>query len=139
MGDGRAVIERLRAAVDAHDLDAIVDCFADGYVNETPAHPARGFRGRDQVRINWSRILAAVPDLTTSIASVTDDGRVIWTEWEMRGTRPDGAAHLLRGVTIATVDDDYITTARFYLEPVDDDKADVNAAVGQAIGEPLDD
>ena len=51
------MIERLRRATDAHDVEAIVACFTDDYVNETPAHPARGFVGRDQVRANWSRIL----------------------------------------------------------------------------------
>jgi len=136
MADGTAVVERLQAAVDAHDLDAIVTCFSSDYVNETPVHPARGFSGREQVRVNWSRILGAIPDLTTSVATATDDGRVIWTEWEMKGTRSDGAAHLMRGVIIFTVDDDHITAARFYLEPVDDRDLDVNAAVGDALGEP---
>ena len=58
MHDGLAVIERLRRVTDAHDVDTIVDCFTDDYVNETPAHTARGFVGRDQVRANWSRIRA---------------------------------------------------------------------------------
>ena len=135
MDDGSAVIERLQAAVNAHDLDAIVDCFSSDYVNETPVHPARGFRGRDQVRVNWSRILGSIPNLTTSMTSVTRDGQVIWTEWEMKGTRPDGVAHLMRGVIIFTVEQDHITNARFYLEPVDNDELDVNAAVGDVIGE----
>ena len=41
-----AVLQRLLVALNAHDLDALVACFADDYVNETPAHPRRGFRGQ---------------------------------------------------------------------------------------------
>ena len=41
----------------------------------------------------------------------------------------------MRGVIIFAVRDDLIASARFYLEPVDDADADVNAAVGQIIGE----
>ena len=129
-----AVVERLERATAAHDLDGIVACFSDDYVNETPAHPSRGFAGPTQVRTNWGRILGAVPDLSVSVLRGAVDGDVVWTEWEMRGTRPDGAAHLMRGVIIFGVRDDLLCSARFYLEPVDDDGLDVNAAVGRSIG-----
>ena len=61
------VIDRLRRAVDAHDLEAIVACFAEGYRNDTPVHPARSFVGRDQVRRNWEQILGNVRDLTATV------------------------------------------------------------------------
>src|SRR4051794_18175395 len=114
MHDGLALIERLRHATDAHDVDAIVECFTDDYVNETPAHPARGFVGRAQVRENWSRILTAISDLSASVPRATVDGDLVWTEWEMRGTRPDGGLHLLRGVIVFGVRDGLIASARFY-------------------------
>jgi ketosteroid isomerase-like protein len=131
-----AVIERLRQATEDHDLDAIVECFSEDYANETPAHPARGFVGREQVRTNWSRILGAVPDLSASVLRSAVEGDAVWAEWEMRGTRVDGVPHLLRGVIIFGVRDGAITWARFYLEPVDEADADVNAAVGRTIGDP---
>ena len=49
-----AVLERLLKAVNAHDLDGLVSCFAGDYVNETPAHPQRGFRGSGQFRTNYT-------------------------------------------------------------------------------------
>ena len=61
------VVESLQDATNRHDVDGIVACFAAGYRNETPAHPARSFVGRDQVRRNWVQILTAVPDLTADI------------------------------------------------------------------------
>ena len=83
-----------------------------------------------------SRILGAVPDLSASVLRAAVEGDAVWTEWEMGGTRVDGVPHLLRGVIIFGVRDGAITWARFYLEPVDEADADVNAAVGRTIGEP---
>src|SRR3954453_17126743 len=84
------VIERLRQATDDHDLDALVECFGETYRNETPAHPDRGFVGRNQVRANWQRIFTGVPDMQARIVRAVSDAGVVWSEWEMGGTRVDG-------------------------------------------------
>lgn len=127
--DSAAVVERLRDVTNAHDLEAIVGCFAAEYRNETPLHPARGFTGRQQVRRNWTQILAAIPDLSAQILASLAVGDTVWSEWEHRGTRPDGTVHLMRGVIIFAVRDGLITTARFYLEPVDAAGGGIDAAV----------
>ena len=105
------------------------------YVNETPVHPARGFVGADQVRRNWEQIFSLVPDLTATVSGYVVAADEVWSEWQMSGTRPDGSAHLMRGVVIFTVRDGRASHARFYLEPVDLDDSDVDAAV-RSIGEP---
>jgi ketosteroid isomerase-like protein len=128
-----AVVERLRDATNGHDLEAIVACFALDYRNETPLHPARGFTGREQVRRNWTQILANIPDVSTEIVGCTAAGDTVWSEWEHRGTRPDGSAHLMRGVIVFAVRDGLITTARFFLEPVEDIGGDVDAAVRRQV------
>lgn len=132
--DAATMLRNLERATNEHDLDRLVDCFADDYRNETPAHPARSFRGREQVRSNWRQIFAAVPDLHAQVLGSTVDGSAVWSEWEMSGTRPDGVAHLMRGVVIFEVDDQRATSARFYLEPVDRSDTDVNAAVRADVG-----
>src|SRR5207244_10804946 len=63
MEQSLATIDRLVRATNQHDLEALTACFAEDYQNETPAHPARGFRGRAQVRRNWDQIFAFVPDI----------------------------------------------------------------------------
>lgn len=136
MVDTSNVIDRLVTATNAHDLDAVVGCFAAGYVNETPAHPPRGFHGTDQVRRNWAAIFAAVPDIAARVIATATDGDHVWTEWEMTGTRRDGAPHAMAGVIIFTVSDERIVSARFYLEPVESSSGDVNAAVERAVGAP---
>jgi ketosteroid isomerase-like protein len=125
------VLRRLAAATSAHDLDALVDCFADDYANETPAHPARGFTGRAQVRSNWEQIFGAVPDLRATVLRSVEDGS---SEWELAGTRRDGAPHLMRGVVVFVVRGERFGSARFYLEPVVDDGLDATAAARAAVG-----
>ncbi|HEY8320098.1 MAG TPA: nuclear transport factor 2 family protein, partial [Amnibacterium sp.] len=87
-----------------------------------------------QVRRNWSAILAGVPDLAaemTDSALHLDD---VWCEWTMSGTRRDGAPHHMVGPVVFTVPDGLITSARFYLEPVETDAGSVDAAVRRAVG-----
>jgi ketosteroid isomerase-like protein len=129
-----AMARRLCRATNDHDLPGLVACFAPGYRNLTPAHPQRGFTGREQVRRNWEQIFAAVPDLTAEILSSAVDGDTAWTEWEHRGTRPDGSQHLMRGVVIFGVAGSLAEWARFYLEPVQDNAEDADAAVRRQVG-----
>jgi ketosteroid isomerase-like protein len=128
----RATVERLCRAVNEHDLEALAGCFALDYRNETPAHPARGFQGRSQVRRNWEQIFAAVPDITAEVRSIAD-GDTVWSEWEMRGTRANGSPHLMRGVVIFGVDDGEATWARFYLEPVEEGGGDIDATIRRTV------
>ena len=129
-GDGHTgVLGRLIDATNAHDVDAIVACFAPGYRNETPVHPARSFVGRDQVRRNWEQILGFVPDIRATVQRAATQDDVIWSEWEHRGTRQNGTPHVMRGVIIFGVEHDLIAWARFYLEPVQEDGGGVDHAV----------
>lgn len=128
-----ALVERLRAATNDHDLEALVDCFSADYRNETPAHPERGFTGREQVRRNWEQIFAAIPDITADVLDCVVDGDTAWTEWEHRGTRPDGTAHLMRGVVIFGIAGGRANWARFYLEPVQEGGGTVDAAVRRQV------
>jgi len=131
--DAAGVLARLERATNAHDLNALVACFAPDYRNETPAHPARSFTGREQVRRNWEQIFAAIPDLTAKVLRSAVSGDEAWTEWEHRGTRRDGSMHVMRGVVIFGVSNGLLVWARFYLEPVQEGSENVDAAVRQQI------
>ncbi len=128
------VLDRLQAAINGHDLDAMVSCFAADYLNETPVHPPRGFRGQEQVRVNWSQILAAVPDVEAHILQSTFDGHTLWTEWDITGNRDDEVPFLMRGVVIFGIAGDSIGSARFYLEPVEDTSGDVDVHTRRVTG-----
>lgn len=127
------VVERLARATSAHDLEGIVACFAEGYVNQTPTHPQRSFAGRDQVRRNWAQILTGVPDITARVLATAVDGDTVWSEWQMSGTRLDGALHEMRGVIIFEVAGELVRAARFYLEPLERESGTVDDAVHQAL------
>jgi ketosteroid isomerase-like protein len=132
-GEPGAMVDRLLRATNDHDLEAVVACFTSDYRNETPAHPERGFNGTDQVRKNWMQIFGAIPDLTAEVLRCTVDGDTVWTEWEHRGSRPDGTAHVMRGVVIFGVADGRAAWARFYLEPVEEAAGNVDEAVRRQV------
>ncbi|MEU1998936.1 nuclear transport factor 2 family protein [Nocardia gamkensis] len=129
-----AMLRRLENAVNTHNLDAVVDCFVPDYLNETPAHPARGFTGSEQVRRNWAQIFGGVPDLQARVLRSAVDDTTVWGEWEMAGTRRDGHPHLIRGVIVFGVRDGRAQWSRFYLEPVDDSPVGVEPAVHAQVG-----
>jgi ketosteroid isomerase-like protein len=131
--DAAGMLARLERATNAHDLDALVACFAPDYRNETPAHPERGFTGREQVRMNWEKIFAFIPDITARVLRSAVNGGEAWSEWEHRGTRRDGTAHVMRGVVIFGVGQGLLTWARFYLEPVQEGGETVDAAVRRQV------
>jgi ketosteroid isomerase-like protein len=124
-----AVVERLRDAMNQHDLEALVDVFDAGFLSETPAHPQRTFRGLDQVRRNWEQIFAGVPDLHADLLDAVVEGDTVWSEWDWSGTRRDGSAHRMRGVTIQRVKDSRAISVRFYMEPVEEH----GPAAGEAV------
>lgn len=128
-GDAHPFLMRLEQATNAHDLDALVDCFAPDYRNEAPAHPGRAFEGTEQVRSNWRQIFEFVPDVQSRVLSQVVDGSEVWSEWEMSGTRVDGTHHLMRGVIVFGLQGGRAVWARFYLEPVDGASTTVYDAV----------
>lgn len=129
------LLERLLAAVNSHDLDGLVACFDEDYVNVNPAHPQRGFRGREQVRRNWSQIFAGVPDVHARVLRSAVDGDTLWSEWEMTGARNDGAPFEMRGVIIFGVADGRAKWARMFLEPVEETSGDANALLARVAGD----
>ncbi|MEC5193075.1 MULTISPECIES: nuclear transport factor 2 family protein [unclassified Arthrobacter] len=127
-------VRRMVAAANRHDLEEMVSQFAEDYTNTTPVHPARSFTGSAQVRQNWAALFAGLPDLRLTVQDATAGaGNKVWMEWSNRGTRPDGSVTASAGVAIFTVRDDRIAAAHFYLEPVENESGDVNAAVRTAV------
>jgi ketosteroid isomerase-like protein len=130
----RALLDRLVPAVNDHDVEGLVACFHEDYVNENPAHPQRGFRGNQQVRRNWTQIFGEVPDVRARVLRSAVDGDSLWTEWEMSGTRRDGGDFDMRGVFIFGVADGRARWARMFLEPVEQTSGDADAMVRRVTG-----
>lgn len=129
-----AVLERLHAAMNEHQLEDFLACFDADYSSEAPAHPDRAFVGVAQVRKNWSTLFAAIPDFHAELVRSVADGEVVWSEWIWRGTHGDGSRVHLRGVTIFGVPDGRIAWGRLYMEPVDAAADGIDAAVARMAG-----
>jgi ketosteroid isomerase-like protein len=129
VSDPRAVIDRVVAAQNAHDLEAMVACFAEDYRSEQPLFPDRTFRGREQVRANWSAVLSAVSDFRAETLACAVEGDTVFLEARWTGTRGDGPPLDMRGVLVFGVRDDRIAWGRLYVDDVRHDTGDIDAAV----------
>jgi ketosteroid isomerase-like protein len=135
-GNPHEVFTRLVAAQNAHDIEALVACFATDYSSEQPAHPDRAFKGNAQVRKNWSSIFAGVPDFRAELLDAAVHGDTAWGEFEWQGTRRDGSALHSRGVIIGRVRDGRLAAARLYMSDVDGAGRGIDAAVEGMAGKP---
>ena len=113
------LVEQMRSALDAHDLDRFVSFFHEDYVGERPRHPGAPLSNRDEVRSNWAEIIRDVPDLRIEIPAAIQDGDTVWSEWRAYGTARSGAMLELRGVIIFGVRDGLVAWSRMYVEPVE--------------------
>jgi ketosteroid isomerase-like protein len=133
-GQSGLVVERLNAAMNAHDIEAFVACFDEDYESEQPAHPDRAFRGREQVRRNWSEIFEGVADFRSELIEAGATGETEWSEWRWRGTQPDGTPLDMAGVIVCGVSGGRLRWARLYVEPVEQGGAGIQAAVRDMSG-----
>ena len=134
MGDPRALIDRLTAAQNAHDLEAMLACFHEDYRSEQPLFPARTFQGIDQVRANWSALLDAHPGLPRRDPRSAVDGDTVFVEIHWTGTKADGTPLDERGVIIMGIRDDRIAWGRLYVDEVEPESADIDAVVRRMAG-----
>jgi len=132
---GERLVARMHAAMNAHDIDAFVACFAADYDSVQPAHPDRAFRGREQVRANWSAVFGGVSDFRAELIRLDAVGDVAWTEWRWQGTQSDGGRLDMAGVIVLGVRDELVAWARLYVEPVEEAGAGIDAAVREMTAE----
>ncbi|GII29389.1 ester cyclase [Planotetraspora mira] len=124
MSVAREVTDRLLAALNDHDLDAVVRCFGPEAVYFNVAGMAEG---HDQIRAYYAYILAAYPDMHYTVQSKVTDEDATVTEWRLTGTHsgillaPDGEtiepSHRrisLQGCSVSTVEDGVIVSYRVY-------------------------
>jgi len=132
------VIDGLTAAQNAHDLEAMLAYLHDDYRSEQPVHPARSFRGVDQVRKNWGTVLESIPDFHGEVIRTAVDGETVFAEVHWTGTKADGSPLDERGVLIFGLRDDRIAWGRLYVTEVERESAGIDEVVrGMAgTGEP---
>ena len=123
------VLERLRDALNGRDVDAMLECFDSDYKSEQPAHPNRGFGGKEQVRKNWSGMFESYPDFEAELLRHSSDGDVLWSEWYWSATGLTMAGIILMGVK-----EDRVSWARLYMETVGDAGQNIDEAMKTITG-----
>ena len=96
---------------------------------EQPAHPDRGFGGKEQVHKNWSGMFESFPDLGVEVLRQSTEGDVVWSEWHWSATGLQMA-----GVTVMGIREDRIVWARLYMEPVEQAGQDIDEAMRTITG-----
>ena len=129
-GASPEAVERLHNAMNQHDLGAFLACFDRDYRSEQPAHPSRGFGGREQVEKNWAALFEAMPDFHAELLATATEGDTVWSEWHWTGTRRASDAPLdMRGVTLFEIKSGRIVSGRLYMEDVEEAGADIDETV----------
>ena len=123
------VVERVHRAMNQHDLKAFLACFDPGYRSEQPAHPNRGFGGREQVEKNWSALFDGIPDFHAELLATSTEGDTLWSEWHWTGTRANEAPLDVRGVTLFEIQNGRIVSGRLYMEEVEEAGGDIDETV----------
>jgi ketosteroid isomerase-like protein len=126
----RSLVERFAQAINGHDLEAIVGCFAPDYHDVEPAHPDRQISGgQAEVHKRWGTVLDSLPDFRTEVegVAVLDDTACIEHDWS--GTRADGTRLHPRGVNIFGIRDGQFAWGHIYLETVEEDGIDIEERV----------
>jgi ketosteroid isomerase-like protein len=129
-----AAVERLRDSINARDIEAMIACFDPEVVSEQPAHPARGFRGSENVRTNWTMIFAGVPDIKAEIVRTAVRDHTAWVDWRWSGRRRDGEPFNMLGVTVQEIADGRIRAVSLYMEPVEIEGSGNSVAIVAATG-----
>ena len=127
-------VQRLHTAMNQHDLEAFLACIGPHYRSEQPAHPTRGFAGREQVAKNWSGLFEGIPDFHAELLATATEGDTLWAEWHWTGTRANDAPLDMRGVTLFEIKNGQIVSGRLYMEEVDQAGADIDETVRRLAG-----
>jgi steroid delta-isomerase-like uncharacterized protein len=107
-----------------HDLDAILEDFADDAIFESPRGPepyGTRYVGKDEVRIGLAKRFAGIPDVHYGDDRhfVSADGTRGASEWTLTGTTTDGQRLEVRGCDLWTLRDGKIVVKDSYWKRVE--------------------
>lgn len=96
-----AAVDSFNAAINRHDLDAVMNAMTDDCVFENTAPPPDGgrFVGADAVRSFWQKFFTNNPDAVFEAEEIIATGDRCVVRWIYRKTK-DGKPWHLRGVDV---------------------------------------
>jgi ketosteroid isomerase-like protein len=102
------MLQTITAAFDAHDLDAILEHFADDAVFEGPRGPdpwGTRFVGKEAIREAFAARFSGIPDVRYRDEGHFMDGDRGASEWTLSGTTTSGESIGVRGCDLWTIRD----------------------------------
>lgn len=99
----RALLERLFAAFNAHDPDAVMACMTNDiafFAAVGPDSCGRRITGAEEVRAAFAAVWADMPDVAWSVSRHTVAGDVGLSEWLFTGTQADGSRIEVQGLDV---------------------------------------
>jgi steroid delta-isomerase-like uncharacterized protein len=112
-----SMLQAIADAFNQHDLDAIMDLFADDAVFESPRGPdpwGRRFEGKAAVREGLAARFAGIPDVHYGDDDHFVAGDRGASEWTLTGTTTDGLRLEVRGCDLWTFRDGLVTKKDSY-------------------------
>lgn len=114
-------LKRFLDCFNRHDVDGIMDFFAEDGVYETPRGPdtvGRRLEGKEAIRANFAKMFERMPDTHFGEDAhwVSADGTRGASEWTLSGTNPDGTRLHVRGCDLFGFRDGQIVRKDSYLK-----------------------
>ena len=112
-----AAVEKFNAAINKHDLNAVMNAMTDDCVfdNTNPPPDGTRFVGAEAVRAFWEKFFASNPDAVFETEEMFATGNRCVVRWIYRKTR-DGKPWHLRGVDIFKIRDGKLAEKLAYVK-----------------------
>ena len=111
------MLRSIAAAFDGHDLDGILEHFADDAIFESPRGPdpwGQRFEGKPAVRDAFAGRFHGIPDIRYRDDDHFVDGERGASEWTLSGTTVDGQRIEVRGCDLWTLRDGQVVKKDSY-------------------------
>ena len=115
--DRHAVLDRLFAGFNRHDIEAVLACFTPDIVFDAAGGPdVHGcrFTGTDAVGAAFVGVWTSFPDVAWHVGRHTIAGDRAFTEWRFAATAPDGGGIDVEGVDLFVFDGALIASKRAF-------------------------
>lgn len=116
-----ALLESIGDAFNRHDVDAIIDHFADDGVFDNALGPdihGQRYVGEETLRAFFSDLMARCPDIQWNAIDNRVEGDKGFSEWRRQCTLPDGTKQDWLGLDIFTIRDGKIAKKDTYFKIV---------------------
>lgn len=115
--DALAAVERLNAAVNAHDADAVAAAVTEDVLfDSTPPPDGQRFEGREAMRRFFAGLFDSAKERSFDAEETIVAGDRVIVLWRHRWTDLDGTPGSVRGVDVFRVRDDLVSEKLSYVK-----------------------